>query len=72
VTHQLYPPRDAPREGEPDFLRERLGEVATVRPGDEVPLVVSWRVAPGDDAPVRVELGDGLRLALPPDAGPGT
>ena len=72
VTHQLYPPRDAPKEGEPDFLRERLGEVATVKPGEAVPLVVSWRVAHGQPQPVRVDLGDGVRVTLPPEAGPGT
>jgi hypothetical protein len=65
VTHQLYPPREAPREGEPDFLRERLGEVATVEPGKTVPLVVSWRVRPGEPAPVKVDLGAPGSLALP-------
>ena len=73
VTHQLYPPRDAPKEGEPSFLRERLGEIASVKPGGSVPLVVSWRVKPGEDSPVKVELGGGVSLALPPEAaGPGT
>lgn len=73
VTHQLYPPRDAPKEGEPSFLRRRLGEVATVRPGGSVPLVVSWRVGPGERAPVKVELGGGVSVALPAEAtGPRT
>jgi hypothetical protein len=65
VTHQLYPPREGPKEGEPEFLRERLGEVATVKPGASVPLVVSWRLQPGEAAPVRVELGGDSSLALP-------
>lgn len=65
VSHQLYPPRDGPKEKDPEFLRERLGEVATVRPGATVPLVVAWRLEPGAAAPVEVELGDGSSLALP-------
>jgi hypothetical protein len=65
VTHQLYPPRDGPHEGEPEFLRERLGEVANVAPGSTTPFVVSWRVAAGEPQPVKVELGDGGSLTLP-------
>jgi hypothetical protein len=64
VTHQLYPPREGPREKDPAFLRERLGEIATVTPGSSVPLVVSWRVRPGEAAPVRVDLGE-ASLDLP-------
>jgi hypothetical protein len=64
VTHQLYPPRDAPREGEPNFLRARLGEIATLAPGRTTPLVVSWRVRTGEPAPVKVDLGEGA-LSLP-------
>lgn len=72
VTHQLYPPRDTPKEGNPDFLRRRLGEIATVKRGETVPLVVSWRLSPGQAPPVRVELGGGLSVELPDEAGPGT
>jgi hypothetical protein len=57
VTHQLYPPREGPSEKEPDFLQERLGEVANVAPGESTPLVVSWRLAPGQAAPTEVDLG---------------
>jgi hypothetical protein len=64
VTHQLYPPREGPRESDPAFLRARLGEIATVAPGKSVPLVVSWRVRPGESAPVTVDLGGGS-LDLP-------
>jgi hypothetical protein len=64
VTHQLYPPREGPREKDPAFLRERMGEIATLAPGRTVPLVVSWRVRPGAPPPVEVDLG-GTRLALP-------
>ena len=74
ITHGLYSnTRGGTSEREPEFLRRRLGEVASVKPGDSTPLVVSWRVGPGDDAPVKVELGGGVSLALPPEAaGPGT
>jgi len=65
VSHQLYSPREGPKEKDPEFLRERLGEVARVRPGATVPLVVAWRLGPGEAAPVRVDLGDGGSLALP-------
>jgi hypothetical protein len=64
VTHQLYPPREGPREKDPSFLRERMGEIATVAPGRSVPLVVSWRVPGGAPPPVEVDLG-GISLALP-------
>jgi hypothetical protein len=65
VTHQLYPPREGPHEGEPEFLRERLGEVANLAAGTTTPLVVSWRLETGQAAPVKVELGDAGSLALP-------
>jgi hypothetical protein len=65
VTHQLYPPREGPRENEPGFLRERLGESATVAPGQTTPLVVSWRAPAGAPQPVKVELGDEGSLSLP-------
>jgi hypothetical protein len=64
VTHQLYPPREGPREKDPTFLRQRLGEVATVGAGKSVPLVVSWRVHPGEAPPVRVDLGS-VSVSLP-------
>ncbi len=65
VTHPLYPPRDAPREANPRFEAERLGQAATLKPGTVVPLVVSWRVAPGGPQPTTVDLGGGASLALP-------
>jgi len=66
VSHQLYPPREGPREKDPEFLRERLGEVANVKPGATVPLVVAWRLSPGVAAPVKVDLGEAAgSLALP-------
>jgi hypothetical protein len=65
VTHQLYPPREGPHEKEPAFLRERLGETATVKPGGTTPFVVSWRVSSEEPQPVKVELGEEGSLPLP-------
>jgi hypothetical protein len=65
VTHQLYPPREGPHEKEPGFLRERLGESATLAPGATTPLVVSWRVGSGEPQPVKVQLGEEGSLSLP-------
>jgi hypothetical protein len=63
-SHGLYPPRDAPREN-PRFLRERLGDAATVRPGRSVPLTVAWHRRGRAAAPVRIDLG-AASLPLPP------
>jgi hypothetical protein len=65
VTHSLYPPREVPREANPRFEAERLGQAATIKPGQTVPLVVSWRVARDAEPPVRVDLGGGVSLKLP-------
>jgi hypothetical protein len=64
VSHSLYPPGDGPSEAKPLALRKRLGEVATVEPGESVPLVVSWRQSHGEPPPVRVDLGSAT-LKLP-------
>jgi hypothetical protein len=74
ITHGLYSTtRGGTNEAEPEFLRRRLGEVATVKPGASTPLVVSWRVGPGERQPVKVELGGGVSLTLPAEAtAPGT
>jgi hypothetical protein len=65
VTHPLYPPRDTPREANPRFEAERLGQAATVKAGKSVPFVVSWRVGAGEPQPVKVDLGGGASLKLP-------
>lgn len=48
-----------------DFERRRLGQIATIKPGETLPLALSWRVPKGGDRPVRVDFGDGVTLALP-------
>lgn len=61
-SHSLYPPRDAPRET-PRAESERLGQAATVAPGEAVPLTVAWHRPRGGQA-ARIEVG-GEELALP-------
>jgi len=46
------------------FERRRIGEIATIRPGEDVPLTLSWRVPAGGSEPVEARF-DGGRLALP-------
>jgi hypothetical protein len=56
VTHSLYPPRDAPHEN-PRQQQERLGDAATIEPGQSAPLTVAWHAGTRDRVPVRVDLG---------------
>ena len=46
------------------FERRRIGQIATIKPGEAVPLTLSWRVPPGGSEPVRVRF-DGGSLDLP-------
>jgi hypothetical protein len=46
------------------FERRRIGKIATIKPGQAVPLTLSWRVPPGGSQPVRVRF-DGGSLDLP-------
>ena len=46
------------------FERRRIGKIATIKPGQDVPLTLSWRVAAGGAEPVEVRF-DGGTLALP-------
>lgn len=46
------------------FERRRIGKIATIKPGQDVPLTLSWRVAAGGSEPVEVRF-DGGSLALP-------
>jgi hypothetical protein len=40
-----------------DFERRRLGEIATIKPGQSVPITLAWRVPKGTPRPTRVDLG---------------
>ena len=46
------------------FERRRTGKIATIKPGQAVPLTLSWRVPQGGSEPVEVRF-DGGSLALP-------
>ena len=46
------------------FERRRIGQIATIKPGQAVPLTLSWRVPAGGSEPVRVRF-DGGSLDLP-------
>lgn len=60
-AHGIYSADMINRNGPPpDSERRRLGEIATVRPGDTVPITVSWR---GDGA-AELDLG-GATIPLP-------
>jgi hypothetical protein len=47
-----------------EFERRRLGELKTVKPGQSVPITLSWRMKPGGARPARVDLGP-VELELP-------
>lgn len=61
-NHGLYPP-SMKIEGS-DFERRRLGRITTIKPGQAVPLTLSWRVPEGGSEPVEARF-DGGSLALP-------
>jgi hypothetical protein len=46
------------------FERTRVGKIATIKPGQSVPLTLSWRVPAGGSEPVEVRF-DGGSLSLP-------
>lgn len=55
-AHGIYPWSQKP-EPLGDFERRRLGEVATLKPGQAVPITLAWRVPKGTPRPTRVDLG---------------
>jgi hypothetical protein len=44
--------------------RRRLGEIATLKPRQTIPITLSWRIPAGGAEPVAVDFG-GSRVALP-------
>jgi hypothetical protein len=61
-SHGLYP-WSMNVEGS-KFERRRVGKIATIKPGQTVPLTLSWRVPAGGSQPVKVRF-DGGTLTLP-------
>ena len=55
-AHSLYP-WSMPQGRRGDFERRRLGETADMKPGQTVPLTVSWRVPRGGEQPTHVDFG---------------
>jgi hypothetical protein len=61
-SHGLYPWSWHIKGGKTE--RTRIGKIATIKPGQTVPLTLSWRVPAGGSEPVEVRF-DGGSLALP-------
>ena len=55
-AHGIFPWSQKPdRLG--DFERRRMGEIATLKPRQAVPITLAWRVPKGAPRPARVDLG---------------
>lgn len=64
-AHGLFSAEAINLKGKPgEFERRRLGEIATLKPRQSVPITLSWRTPRGRSAPVSVDFGT-MRLALP-------
>lgn len=64
-AHGLFSAESINLYGKPgDGERRRLGEIATVKPRESVPVTLSWRIAPGGGEAETVDFG-GARVALP-------
>ena len=55
-AHGLFPWSQKP-DPLGDFERRRLGEIATLKPGQSIPITLAWRVPKGTPRPGRVDLG---------------
>jgi hypothetical protein len=62
-AHGIFPWSQRPKPLG-DYERRRLGEIKTIKPGQAVPITLSWRVPERGARPVRVDLGP-ASLALP-------
>jgi hypothetical protein len=60
--HGLYPPSMHVKGGR--FERTRMGQIATIKPGQDLPLTLSWRLTAATAQPLEVRFGGGS-LALP-------
>jgi hypothetical protein len=52
-----------------DFEKRRLGKIATLKPGQAVPVTMSWSVPKGAKPPVRADFG-AADIAVPGDQAP--
>jgi hypothetical protein len=55
-AHGLFPWSQKP-DPLGDFERRRLGEIATLKPGQAIPITLAWRVPAGGEPPARVDFG---------------
>ena len=62
-AHGLYAWSQRPKNPG-DFERRRMGEIATIKPGQSAPITLSWRVPKGDPQPVKVDFGR-AELSMP-------
>lgn len=64
-AHGLFSAESINLYGQPGAReRRRLGEIATLKSGDSIPITLSWRVPKGAAKPVRVDFG-GSSVKLP-------
>jgi hypothetical protein len=61
-AHGLYPPSMKVKGGK--LERTRIGQIATVKPGQALPLTLSWRLTATTAQPLEVRFGGGS-LSLP-------
>ena len=61
-AHGIYPWAQRGEMGE--FERRRLGQIATIKPGETAPVTLAWRVPEGGEQPVKVDFGP-AEIALP-------
>jgi hypothetical protein len=64
-AHGLFSAESINRYGKPgEGERQRLGEIATVNPGESVPITLSWRLRPDGTRATAVQFG-ASRVTLP-------
>lgn len=62
-AHGIFPYSQRP-DPLGEFERRRLGELKTIKPGEAIPITLSWRLEPGGARPAKVDLGP-VTLTLP-------
>jgi hypothetical protein len=62
--HGLFDPTRLPEARLPERELMRIGDVGRFTPGDELPVTISWRQAPGAEPAARIEYPGGT-LAVP-------
>jgi len=68
--HGLFDPTRLPEARLPERELMRIGDVGRFRPGDELPVTISWREEPGRAPGARIVYPGGS-LSIPPASAPG-